>query len=71
MAQRGRKSAVALATVAVIPGQRPAPPAELTEEQAEEWRAIVATKPPEWFNRELAGAFGGAVPAYRDFQADR
>ena len=52
MPQRGRKSAVALATMAAIPGQRPAPPAELTEEQAEEWRAIVATKPPEWFNRD-------------------
>jgi len=24
----------------------------LTEEQAAEWRAIVATKPPEWFNRD-------------------
>ena len=52
MAQRGRKSAAALSTVTNIPGQRAAPPAELTDEQAEEWRAIVATKPPEWFNRD-------------------
>jgi hypothetical protein len=52
MAQRGRKSAAALATVTVIPGQRAAPPPELTPEQAAEWKAIVATKPAEWFNRD-------------------
>lgn len=52
MVQRGRKSAESLSAVANIPGQRAQPPAELTEEQAAEWRAIVATKPPEWFNRD-------------------
>jgi hypothetical protein len=52
MAQRGRKSAASLSAVTAIPGQRVLPPRELTEEQAEEWRAIVATKPAEWFNRD-------------------
>lgn len=52
MAQRGRKSAASLAAVTRIPGQRMPPPEELMEEQAEEWRAIVATKPPEWFQRD-------------------
>lgn len=52
MAQRGRKSAESLSAVASIPGQRPPPPAELTKEQAAEWRAIVATKPAEWFSRD-------------------
>lgn len=52
MAQRGRKSAVALSAVSTIPGQRPPPPAELTPEQAAEWRAIVSTKPADWFARD-------------------
>lgn len=49
MAQRGRKSAAALSVVSSIPGSRPEPPAELTEEQAEVWRSVVQTKPAEWF----------------------
>src|SRR3954451_18956821 len=51
MAQRGRKSAASLtvATVTGLPGQRPQPPDELTDEQAEVWRAVVATKPADWF----------------------
>lgn len=52
MLQRGRKSGDALALVTVLPGARAEPPAELTPEQAEEWRAVVATKPAEWFNRD-------------------
>lgn len=46
-----RKSAAALATVTNIPGQRAQPPDELTEEQAAEWRAVVVSKPSEWFDR--------------------
>jgi hypothetical protein len=52
MAQRGRKSAESLAAVTVIPGQRPQPPAELTKEQGDEWKSIVATKPADWFSRD-------------------
>ena len=52
MAQRGRKSAGSLAVVSALPGQRCAPPAELTEAQAEIWRAVVATKPADWFTED-------------------
>lgn len=52
---RGRKSAAALAVVTSLPGQRPEPPEELTEDQAEEWRAIVGRMPAEWFTRETHG----------------
>lgn len=50
MAQRGRKTAESLSAVTIIPGQRPPPPPELTKEQAEAWKAIVAQKPVEWFD---------------------
>ena len=33
-------------------GDRPVPPADLTAEQAEEWQAIVARCPVDWFPRE-------------------
>jgi len=53
LASRGRRSAAALA---VIPPQslqvRPEPPADLTAEQAIEWRAIVDRMPADWFTRE-------------------
>jgi hypothetical protein len=55
MRQRGRKSA---ASLTVIPStgiesvRRPDPPAELTEEQAEEWQAVVNRLPADWFPRE-------------------
>lgn len=57
MGARGRKSAAALAIVPSQPAppvdpQRPAPPDELTEDQATEWRAIVARMPAGWFPRE-------------------
>jgi hypothetical protein len=48
-----RKSAAALSVVAPPPGQkRPEPPAELTEEQAVEWRLVVDRLPPDWFPAE-------------------
>lgn len=40
--------------VPIGPKPRMAPPAELTDEQAEIWRGIVATKPPEWWNADSA-----------------
>jgi len=52
MEPRGRKSAdavIATAQVVHLPGKWPEPPAELTETQAQAWRAIVATKPHDWF----------------------
>ena len=52
MASRGRKSAAALSVVPTLPNQRPEPPAELTREQAEEWRAVVGRMPADWFTRE-------------------
>jgi hypothetical protein len=52
MAQRGRKSAASLSIVSVLGNKRPAPPEELTEEEAEEWRAIAGRMPPDWFTRE-------------------
>jgi hypothetical protein len=49
--QRGRKSAASLAVVRpFFQEHRPAPPAELTPEQAEEWVAIVNAMPADWFD---------------------
>ena len=55
MKTRGRTSAAALAVIG--PGgvsllRRPGSPSELTDEQAEEWRAVVNRLPAEWFPRE-------------------
>lgn len=52
MGTRGRKSSASLAVVTALPGQRPEPPAELNEAQANEWRAIVGRMPADWFTRE-------------------
>jgi len=54
MGQRGRKSAASLSVAAVthLPNQRPEPPADLTQEQADEWRAVVGRMPVDWFPRE-------------------
>jgi hypothetical protein len=52
MAQRGRKSAASLSIVQVLGNERPAPPDELTEEEAEEWRAIASRMPHDWWTRE-------------------
>lgn len=53
MGTRGRKSAAALAIVSpveVVP--RPGAPAELNDEQAAEWKAVVERMPADWFGRE-------------------
>src|SRR5688572_25884624 len=55
MGNRGRKSAESLA-VATITGpveivQRPDAPYDLTDEQVDEWRAVVASLPADWFQR--------------------
>lgn len=43
-----------MGVVPLGPRARMAPPAELSPEQAEVWVAVVATKPPEWWNADSA-----------------
>lgn len=55
MGTRGPRSTAALSVIG--PGgletiRRPSPPADLTAEQADEWRAIVNRLPADWFARE-------------------
>lgn len=51
MAQRGRRSAASDATVVVGSfGKRPDPPEDLTERQAEIWRATVASEASDFFD---------------------
>ena len=55
MTKRGRKSSAALAVRPVTPMEatpRPVPPDELTDEEAEEWLAIVNRLPADWIARE-------------------
>ncbi len=52
MGTRGRKSAAEFGVIHGIP-ERPEPPDELTPEQVEEWRAVVARMPVDWFRREI------------------
>lgn len=50
MGTRGRKSAAELSVVKGAFGQRPDPPADLTEDQARIWTEIVASEPANFFN---------------------
>lgn len=56
MAGRGRQSAAALELAHLAGGvtsvQRPDAPYDLTDEQADEWRAVVNRMPADWFPRE-------------------
>jgi hypothetical protein len=52
MGTRGRKSAAEMGIIHGLP-QRPDAPAELTPEQAREWREIVTRLPVDWFSREV------------------
>lgn len=55
MGIRGRKSAASLTVITpagVESGRRPKPPAELNDEQAIEWMAVVNRLPADWFPRE-------------------
>ena len=48
---RGRKSSVSLAVVpSALPGERPAPPAELDDTEARIWKEIVGALPPTWLD---------------------
>ena len=53
MKQRGRRSVASLAVVTPLPqDRRPAPPSELTAEQASVWRDTVNAMPSDWFGGE-------------------
>src|SRR5687767_12519802 len=55
MKLRGRDSAASMEVIPLRPierVERPKPPAELTSEQADEWRAVVNRLPADWFPRE-------------------
>lgn len=55
MKQRGRDSAAAneIAAIGKLETvQRPDAPYDLTDEQVDEWRAVVARLPADWFPRE-------------------
>jgi len=55
MEGRGRKSSASLTVVSSNPIQaiqRPEAPSDLTNEQAEEWAAVVNRLPADWFPRE-------------------
>lgn len=56
MKTRGRDSAASQEIVRLVQPieriERPKPPAELTDEQAEEWREVVGRMPADWFPRE-------------------
>lgn len=56
MKQRGRVSAAALEVASpVTRDQRPDAPYDLTDEQTEEWWAVVNRLPSDWFPRETHG----------------
>jgi phage terminase small subunit len=58
MGTRGRKSMAELTVIAgsgVETIRRPDPPDNLTDEQADEWRAVVRRLPADWFPRETWG----------------
>jgi hypothetical protein len=66
----GRESAASL-SVAPVTGlpERPEPLPHLTEEEAAEWRAIVSTKPADWFMRDsqpVLAAYCQAICMNRD-----
>ena len=53
MAKRGRKSQADLTTVSIAPRLgKPPPPADLTDSQRLEWRAVADAMPADWFGRE-------------------
>lgn len=55
MGTRGRQSSASLATPKVQTVERPDAPYDLTDEQAQEWWAVVNRMPADWFPRETHG----------------
>lgn len=63
MIQRGKKATAALAVVSFT-SRLAEPPADLTAEQAEVWKSVIATKPSDWFQADtlpLLAAYCRAV----------
>ena len=61
MGARGTKSAAELSVISsegIVSVTRPEPPAELTDEQATEWRAIVNSNAADRFPREMQPVLG-------------
>lgn len=59
MGARGKKSAAELAVVTPVTSlRRPDPPTELTDEQAQEWRAITGTMAADRLPREVHPLLG-------------
>jgi adenylosuccinate lyase len=57
MPARPGKPNVYAALEPIVPAQRPAPPPELTPEEAREWSRITASVPAEWLGAENAPLF--------------
>jgi len=58
MGTRGRTSSAELSVISgngVETVRRPSPPSDLTDEQADEWRAVVNRMSADWFPRETHG----------------
>lgn len=56
MGMRGRKSVASLAVATPVETlERPDAPYDLTDEQADEWWAVVNRMPADWFPRETHG----------------
>lgn len=63
-----RKSAEALSVITHLPGQRTEPPANFPAPASEVWRAVVASKPHDWFTADsiyLLEAYCHAVVSHR------
>ena len=60
MEQRGRDSLENLTVITTLPGQRPQPPDTMIRPEADIWRAVVATKPADWFD-------AGSLPLLADY----
>ena len=49
----GPKSAAELSVkISALEVKRPDPPKELSSEEKETWKAVTATKPPDWFRKD-------------------
>jgi hypothetical protein len=55
MGARGPEAKADLSVVVTDIPEKPNPPKDLTEDQAEEWRAVVNRLPHDWFPRETHG----------------
>ena len=64
----GRTSSVALSIATATPWARIEPPPTLTESQAALWRAVTATKPPEWFKADCAPVLEAYVQAVENYR---